>query len=352
VVNGKEYTATERFSESAPMSENRKVIEAHMIKKKVPTFYFVGVTTSKSSIMKVFPLWVEALGRPEIAIEGIDHELHDDPERYRQTVAEIKYDPLSLGGLVTTHKIDLFEAAREMFDILHPSAQMTGEVSCISKRDNRLIGHAKDILTAGLSLDAVLGENYFARTGGHVLNFGAGGSGKAIALHLIEKENPGDRPERFIMVNRSQPRLDKFRAMVESLETDIAFEFICNEDPKRNDQIIAGLPEGSVVINSTGMGKDRPGSPVTNDGLFPRNGVAWEINYRGELDFWHQAMWQRRSRDVTVEDGWLYFLHGWTQHIAEVLHVDVDEETFDRLAELAAGLRPPLVPKPRPGSQS
>ncbi len=185
-----------------------------------------------------------------------------------------------------------------------------------------------------------------------MLNFGAGGSGKAIALHLINKENPGDRPQRFIMVNRSQPRLDKLRAMVESLKTDITFEYICNEDSTRNDQIMAGLPEGSVVINATGMGKDRPGSPVTNKGLFPRRGVAWEINYRGELDFWHQAMWQRESRGVTVEDGWLYFLHGWTQHIAEVLHVDMDKETFERLAGLAAGLRPPLVPKPRAGSQS
>jgi hypothetical protein len=35
-----------------------------------------------------------------------------------------------------------------------------------------------------------------------------------------------------------------------------------------------------------------------------------------------------------------------------VLHVDMHEETFTRLAELAAGLRPRLVPKPRPGSPS
>jgi shikimate dehydrogenase len=324
--------------------------EYHIVTKTAPTFYFMGVTTAKSSIMKVFPLWAEALARPDVVIEGVDLKLHDEPEAYRQAVAQVKYDSLSLGGLVTTHKIDVLEAARDMFDVLHSSARITGEVSCISKRDGQLVGHAKDPLTSGLSLDAVLGEDFFGRTGGHVLNFGAGGSGKAIALHLIEKEKPGDRPERFIMVNRSQPRLDKFREMVESLETDIEFEHVRNEDPARNDQIMAGLPAGSVVINSTGMGKDRPGSPVTDQGLFPRDGVAWEINYRGELDFWHQAMWQQESRGVTVEDGWLYFLHGWTQHIAEVLHIDMDSETFDRLAALAADLRPPLVPRPRPGS--
>ena len=83
-----------------------------IITKTVPTFYFVGVTTSKSSIMKVFPRWMEVLGRSNVVIEGIDHAIHDEPEKYRQTVAQFKYDPLSLGGLVTTHKIDLLEAAR------------------------------------------------------------------------------------------------------------------------------------------------------------------------------------------------------------------------------------------------
>jgi shikimate dehydrogenase len=318
-----------------------------VVTKSVPTFYFVGVTTSASSIMKVFPLWTEALGRPEIVMEGIDHALHDDHDVYRQTVAQIKFDPLSLGALVTTHKIDILEAAGDMFEILHSSAQLTGEVSCISKRNGKLVGHAKDVLTAGLSLDAVLDENYFARTGGHVMNIGAGGSGKAIALHLIKKENQGDRPDRFVMVNRSETRLVKCQTMVENLETDIQFEYVLNNDPKVNDEIMANLPDGSVVINSTGMGKDRPGSPITDVGCFPRNGVAWEINYRGDLDFWHQAKAQEESRGVLVEDGWLYFLHGWTQHIAEVLHIDMDEDIFGRLASLAADLRPKLVPIPR-----
>lgn len=305
-----------------------------------PYFVFVGVTTGESSIMRVFPRWMQALLRPEIQICGIDHRLHDERERYRETLRRVKNDPLCLGGLVTTHKIDLLESTRDMFDILDPSAALTGEVSCLSKRDGKLVGHAKDPLTAGLSLDAVLGADYFARTGGHVLNFGAGGSGKAIALHLMQKPSASDRPERFVMVNRTQERLDRCRDMVETVGTDIAFEYVCSSDPRRGDEILADLPEGSVVINSTGMGKDRPGSPISDDGIFPRDGVAWEINYRGELDFMHQALAQADARDLTVEDGWLYFLHGWTQHIAEVLHIDMDPATFNALSELTADLRP------------
>ena len=58
-------------------------------------------------------------------------------------------------------------------------------------------------------------------------------------------------------------------------------------------------------------------------------------------------MAQQASRNLTIEDGWLYFLHGWTQVIAEVLHIDMSPPVFNRLADLAAELRPPLVYKPR-----
>ena len=88
--------------------------------KSVPTFYFIGVTTGKSSINKVFPLWMRELGRPEVVLEGMDLKIHDTPEAYRAAVAQIKHDPQSVGALVTTHKIDLYEAAKDMFDYLDP----------------------------------------------------------------------------------------------------------------------------------------------------------------------------------------------------------------------------------------
>ncbi len=232
--------------------------EFTIVTKQTPTFYFIGVTTGKSAMMRLFPLWAKELGRPEVVIEGVDLKQHDSREAYRQAVAQIKYDPLSVGALVTTHKIDLLNAARDMFEYLDPYAELCGEVSSISKRDGRLEGHAKDPITSGLSMDAILGEGYFARTGGEVLCLGAGGSAVATALHLINKPDKADRPSRFIVVNRSQGRLDHLQQMVEGLETDIAFEYICNQDPRRNDEIMGALPPGSIVINATGMGKDLP----------------------------------------------------------------------------------------------
>jgi shikimate 5-dehydrogenase len=307
--------------------------------KSQPTFYFIGVTTGSSSINKVFPLWMDVLGRPEIVLEGVDCKIHDDPEVYRQAVAQIKYDPNSLGALVTTHKIDLYNAAKDMFDYFDPYSQITGELSSISKRDGRLEGHAKDPITAGLSLDHIIEPGYFGRTDGDVLCLGAGGSAVATLLHLINKPDDADRPAHFICINRSQARLDHMREMVENLDTDIKVDYICNDDPRVNDQYIGELPDGSIVINATGMGKDHPGSPITDDCVFPYNGIAWEFNYRGELDFMHQALRQTESRNLRVEDGWVYFIHGWTAVIFQVLGLEMTPELFDRLDKAAATTR-------------
>ena len=102
---------------------------------------------------------------------------------------------------------------------------------------------------------------------------------------------------------------------------------------------MAGMPEYSIVINATGMGKDIPGSPVTDVGLFPKNGIAWEFNYRGELDFMHQALRQAENRAVTVEDGWVYFLHGWSQVVAQVLHIELNDDLFAQLDQAAMRAR-------------
>ena len=74
----------------------------------------------------MFPLWMEALGRPEVVLEGVDLEIHAAAGRYRDVVAHIKSEPLALGGLVTTHKIDLLAAASDQFDALGPYAASYG----------------------------------------------------------------------------------------------------------------------------------------------------------------------------------------------------------------------------------
>lgn len=302
-----------------------------------PTLYFIGVTTAKSSIMKVFPAWAEYLGLENAQIKGIDFKLHDDPAAYREAVEFIRDDPLSMGALVTTHKIDLFHACRDLFDMVDPHATLMDETSCISKRDGRLICHAKDPISSGLAIDGFLGERYFARTGAELFSMGAGGSTIAIGWHLMRKSRGADVPSRIIVSNRSQHRLDEIRRIHAGIESDVAIDYVLAPDPTDNDAVLAKLRPGSLVINATGLGKDAPGSPLSDACIFPEGAVVWDLNYRGDLVFLDQAKRQQEERKLQVENGWTYFIHGWTQVIAEVFDIAIPTSgpDFDRISDIA-----------------
>lgn len=312
-----------------------------------PTFYFIGVTTARSAASRVFPVWMQILDRPDVQLVGLDFPLHDEPANYRACVEFLKQEPLALGGLVTTHKIDLFDAARDLFDELDPDALALGEVSAIAKQagGSRLVGRVSDPISGGESLDAMLGGGYFGRTGAQVLIFGAGGSATALVLHLLHKPDSADRPSRLIVVDRAAGRLQRFEKLLgpwqDALPAGrrVPYRCVLNEDPHTNDQMLAELSPGSIVVNATGMGKDRPGSPVTNAAPFPPYGVAWDLNYRGDLQFLHQARAQVNEWGLRVEDGWDYFVRGWVVVLSFVLHTRVDEAMFRRLAQQAAALR-------------
>ncbi len=302
-------------------------------------FSFIGVTTGQSAMTKIFPDWMAALNRPDVVLEGIDCKIHDEPERYRAIVAAIKADPLALGGLITTHKLDLLAAARDLFDTLDPYAQTCDEISCITKQDGQLAGYAVDPVADGQALHAIIGDNHFGRTKGAVLCLGAGGAATAIVLYLLNRRQVADRPKYFTVVDVDQARLDHIQAMVQKVGSDIQFEYICNADPAVTDQLLTTLTAGSVVINATGMGKDLPGSPITEKAKFPKHSIVWELNYRGERAFYQQALAQQKSRKLIVEDGWVAFLHGWTGVISHVLHTPIDGGKFTQLAKLAAQMR-------------
>lgn len=302
-----------------------------------PTLYFIGVTTGQSSIMKVFPAWARYLGLENAVIRGMDFALHDDPERYREAVAFIRDDPLSLGALVTTHKLDLFEACHDMFDVIDPHAALMAEVSSISKRGGQLVAHAKDPISSGLAMDGFLAPDHFARTGGHLFSIGAGGSTIAITWHLMKAIKPINRPAGIVVSNRSQKRLDHIRAIHEKIGAETPVSYQLAPSPEDNDRIAARMPPGSLVVNATGLGKDAPGSPLTDAVRFPDRAVVWELNYRGDLVFLDQAQFQAAERRLQIEDGWTYFLHGWTQVIAEVfdIHIPTHGPVFEEISRIA-----------------
>jgi len=298
-----------------------------------PTIHFIGVSTQRSSIRRVFPVWARELGLSNAELHGIDLPLHAGREAYRSVVNFVRNDALSRGALVTTHKIDLYHACADLFDEQDWFARSMGEVSSISKRQGSLIAQAKDPVSAGRTLLRMIPPGYWTRDGSEVLCLGAGGAGVAITWFLLAGQHPLGRPTRVIVTDVDAQRLDHLRTLVDSERLLVSTV----SEPNDNSRLLGQLPPGSLIINATGLGKDRPGSPLDKGASFPADSIVWELNYRGELDFLQQAKRQAVARKLQLHDGWDYFIHGWTSVISDVFGIEIpdDQQTFERLSQLA-----------------
>jgi shikimate 5-dehydrogenase len=294
---------------------------------------FIGVTTGSSSIMRVFPLWADALRLPTQRLVGHDVALNAAPGEYRRLIDRIHHDPRHRGALITTHKMAVYAAAADMFDELDDLALRFGEVSSVAKRAERLTGAAKDPVTVVSALDELVPSDHFRGTGAAALVIGAGGSGNALSYQLATRE---DSPSRIVVVSTDNASLRHARDLhALGGAPDGLVDYARTSDPEDVDRLVESLPPGSLVVNASGMGKDRPGSPVTRAAVFPEHGIAWDFNYRGSLEFLRQAEAQKTTRGLRTEDGWRYFIHGWTQVIADVFEIPMPPERVDALSAIA-----------------
>jgi len=297
--------------------------------------YFIGVSTKRSSIMGIFPKWVAALGL-DAEIVGVDVTPGAPPDALRDVVENVVADDNAVGALVTTHKLAVYEGSSDLFDTVDAWCALCGEVSCLAKREGRLLGWAKDPITSWASFADVAGADHFARyPEAEVLCLGAGGSGTAFATRLLTVDHP---PARIVISDRSPGRLDAVERIHLQVDTPVSVSYRPVVDPSDNDHLLSRLPSHSVVVNATGMGKDLPGTPIGDDVAFPEHGVAWDFNYRGSLQFIAQARAQA-DRQLTVADGWGYFLRGWADHIAEIFQIEITMDQRGNLALIADAVR-------------
>ena len=252
--------------------------------------------------------------------EGTDHRgrIRADAESYRAAVRKIIDDPDCRGGLVTTHKVSVFTHARDLFTAFDPDAERLGEVNCIVRRPDTLCGLATDTLTAGLAVRDILGAG---PTPPAALILGAGGAAVALAVVLYRD----GITNAVILTDISAPRLEQVRPL-----TPARCELVSSAAD--HDRLLAAMPPGSLIVNATGMGKDRPGSPLKAAAHFPAGAIAWDFNYRGDLAFLDLA----RAQGVRAVNGWNYFLHGWTQVMARVFGFDLTPEMFEKMAAVAS----------------
>lgn len=299
-----------------------------------PRIVFIGVSTGASRSMELFPRWAPLLGT-SAQLVGVDLPLDARREQYRQVVESIATHDDILGAVITSHKINLLAAARDLFSDCEPLSRITQEVNSISKRDG-LVAHARDPLAIVKTFDGLWGPGVWPGPQQHVLCFGAGGAATAIALSLLREVGETDLPARAVppaavhFVDIRPERLAALERLVYDLGASELCAFHLHLRPAENDALLLGLPSQSLIINATGMGKDLPGAPLTSGAQFPSGAIVWDLNYRGELDFLRLARAQEKARHLRVYDGWSYFLHGWMEALQPILGFLPNEDLIIR----------------------
>src|SRR5579872_267414 len=278
--------------------------------------YFVGVTTARSSMQRIFPRWTRLAGLDDATLAGIDLPIGASPDQYRAAVETIRTDSACWGALVTSHKIGIYDHARDLLAGFDADAEKLGEVSCMVRRGGKLMGRALDPPTAATALRAIV----VAPFRGSVLILGAGGAALALATVLAREHLPREVILTDISADRLQwaKRLSPARCELTSMVEE-------------SDRLLATMPPGSLIVNATGMGKDRPGSPVSAGAVFPKHAIAWDLNYRGNLLFLEYA----RAQGIRAVDGWEYFLQGWSQSLSNVFSFDLTPPLFAAMREAA-----------------
>jgi shikimate 5-dehydrogenase len=284
---------------------------------------FVGVTTGSSLVHRAMPAWRPLLGS-SCGLRGIDIGLGAADDAYVRLLGGLLGDDGVAGAVITTHKARVFRAGRALFTRLDPLALACEEVNAVRRTAAGLHGWARDPVSAGRVADRIWPD-----AEGQVICLGAGGTAVALARHLL--------------ITRPRVRFacaDPDGAAVGQLARLAPRPVAGHVGAGHWDDLVSAAPPGSLIVNATGMGKDRPGSPITGQARFPAGAVVWDLNYRGELQFLSQARRQERSGRLQVHDGWQLFCHGWAAALTPILGLPDDDALGDQFAEAARSLRP------------
>lgn len=295
-------------------------------------FYFLGVSTQNSAIISLFPAWCEVLGVC-CSLRGVDLAIDSSPSSYTSLLEEMKKKSC-VGGLITTHKSNVFRYGETCFKQVSPVSEALHEVSVIYKRKNHseLFGDALDTVSIEPIINKLTETNSLWSKGDkNVVVFGGGGAGLALVYALCNKAI--SQPINITIIENNQKRIVFLKKMLNnSILFPLNVEVLHSE---QGEFSISHVGKKPLIVNATGMGKDLPGSPIKNFQNIPPESTIWDFNYRGELSFLKYASKYNIEKKLLIEDGWDYFLSGWVHVMCMVFNIEISDNIKMEFREIA-----------------
>jgi shikimate dehydrogenase len=308
-----------------------------------PLIAFLGVATEGSFIYDVFPAWADVLGT-DWALRGVDLPLTTGPAAYRSFLTALHTTTAIAGAVVTSHKLPVYATGRDLFVGTDLFATVAREVNAISSSLG-LRGYARDPLSLTLILSSVVDP-----APPRVVCFGAGGAATAL---LIAYATDAEKSEfqRRLLPRVTRPHMTFIDVKTDALvalqrvarhcdlsEDDV--ELIHTSDGRAIDAALFATAPGDLVINATGLGKQSSGSPLPDARLLTAGVTAWDLNYRGPLNFLTQAS---HAHAIAV-DGWDYFVAGWAGALTAIASAPFSSALLRSFAAAAEPFRPVRPP--------
>ncbi|SDM39774.1 hypothetical protein [Allokutzneria albata] len=290
-----------------------------------PLVLFVGVRTAGSLVHAVFDRWSDVLDRTWV-LRGVDLPIDTPPATYRRLLTAMRGNPAVVGAVVTAHKLRLYRACADLFDQRDRLVELTQEINTVAAGSTVACyaNDARSLVEILPSLGPIAGRD--------VVCFGAGGAATALLLAL---HSDGPRPSRVRFADVDPAALTQLEAMARRIgATPDLVRLTGRADA---DRLVAELSGPALVVNATGLGKDAPGSPISDQAPLGPATTAWDLNYRGDLTFLRQA----RDRDAPTVDGWDYFAAGWAAALAALASTEFTPALLARFTAAAEPFRPP-----------
>ena len=309
-------------------------------------YLFIGIDTGGSGVHRGFPLWAPAF-HAESVVRGVDLPEDTPAEVFRELVRAMRDNPRIFGAVITSHKLRLYRAISDLVDRTDPLVEITHEINSLDSRHNRIAAYARDAQSLDLVIDTT-GTDH-AQPERPVVCIGAGGSAIALLLAMrldmqatIAAQQPVLRSSAsargpLTIIGRRGAALEEIAAVRDrSGIAPQSLELVLTSGATPTGEVTRSALPGSLIANATGLGKFTAESPLPGPDFFPARSVAWDFNYRGPLTFLEQG----RKAGLVVEDGWDYFVAGWSAALAAISEVGLDGTFFDQLRDASSPLRP------------
>ena len=299
---------------------------------------FAGISTSGSVVRRVFPQWMNLLGQT-LELQTIDIPADSPASPYRALVSNLAADPSVRGVVVTAHKRAVYDHAVDLLAGTDSRARSLREISVLYRQDDQLHGTVIEPASIVTTLAQMGGGTPVTARDADTVIYGAGGTAISLIACLTDPAwPPSARPRRLHLIDTSASRLQRAHDLAACGPARLPVR-VYHSTGQASLRDLGPLPDRSLIINATGLGKDRPGSPIRLPPSWPRRACVWDLNYRGHLLMLDDARAAAAERQLTTHDGWLLFVNGWAESLSAIIGRPISDDERAAMHYLAARVR-------------